>query len=64
MVVVDCPSIGESDTTDEIIAQYLLRAFTFIYVMDSTNAEEIQRDRVSADNVLSSSGVVIIYCIQ
>ena len=52
MVVVDCPSIGESDTTDVIIAQYLLRAFTFIYVMDSTNAEGIQRDRVSADNVL------------
>ena len=52
MVVVDSPSIGESDTTDEIMAQYLLGAFSFIYVMDSTNAEGIQRDRVSADNVL------------
>ena len=50
MVIIDSPGIGESDIMDEIVKQYLPEAFAFIYVINSTNAGGIQKDRVSIDN--------------
>ena len=32
---------------DEIVTDYLPEAFSFIYVINSTNAGGVQRDRVS-----------------
>ena len=46
-MIVDSPGIGESDEMDEIVEQYLPKAFAFIYVINSTNAGGIQKDRVS-----------------
>lgn len=46
-MIVDSPGVGESDIMDEIVTQYLPQAFAFLYVINSTNAGGVQRDRVS-----------------
>lgn len=44
---MDSPGIGESDDMDKIVAQYLPKAFAFIYVINSANAGGVQKDRVN-----------------
>ena len=46
IVIVDSPGVGESGIVDDIVKEYLPDAFAFIYVINSVNAGEIQRDRV------------------
>ena len=47
VVIVDSPGVGESDIMDDIVVNYLPNAFAFIYVINSSNAGGVQRDRVS-----------------
>ena len=46
-MIIDSPGVGESDITDEIVARYLPKAFAFLYVINSANADGVQKDRVS-----------------
>ena len=46
VVIVDSPGVGKSDIMDEIVVNYLPNAFAFIYVINSSNAGGVQRDRV------------------
>ena len=46
-MIVDSPGVGESDIMDDIVANYLPNAFAFIYVINSSNAGGVQKDRVS-----------------
>ena len=46
-MIIDSPGVGESAIMDEIVKQYLPQAFAFIYVINSTNAGGVQKDRVS-----------------
>ena len=47
VVIIDSPGIGESNIMDEMVTQYLPQAFAFMYVINSTNAGGVQKDRVS-----------------
>ena len=47
VVIIDSPGVGESKIMDEIVMQYLPKAFAFIYVINSANAGGVQKDRVS-----------------
>ena len=47
VVIVDSPGIGGSDILDEIVVSYLPNAFAFIYVINSTLAGGVQKDRMS-----------------
>ena len=47
VVIIDSPGVGESEIMDEIVREYLPEAFTFIYVINCTNAGGVQKDRVS-----------------
>ena len=49
MVIIDSPGVGESNIMDEIVTQYLPQAFAFLYVINSANAEGVQKDRVSIE---------------
>ena len=51
VVIVDSPGIGESDIMDNIVVQYLPNAFAFIYVINSTMAGGVQKDRVSVNSL-------------
>ena len=46
-MIVDSPGVGESDIMDEIVLNYLPNAFAFIFVINSSNAGGVQKDRVS-----------------
>ena len=46
IVIVDSPGIGESAITYDMVKAYLPETFLFIYVINSSNAGGIQRDRV------------------
>ena len=46
-MIVDSPGVGEPDIMDDIVVNYLPNAFAFIYVINSSNAGGVQRDRVS-----------------
>lgn len=46
MVIIDSPGVGESEIMDQTLMSYLPNAFAFIYVINSTNAGGIQKDRV------------------
>ena len=52
-MIVDSPGVGESDIMDEIVLKYLPNAFAFIYVINSSNAGGVQKDRVSKLLILS-----------
>ena len=52
-MIVDSPGVGESDIMDEIVLNYLPNAFSFIYVINSSNAGGVQTDRVSKLLILS-----------
>ena len=45
-MIVDSPGIGESDIMDNQVMQYLPEATAFIYVINSSNAGGVQKDRV------------------
>ena len=47
IVIIDSPGVGESEIMDEIVTEYLPRAFAFIYTINSPNAGGVQKDRVS-----------------
>ena len=47
IVIIDSPGVGESEIMDEIVTDYLPRAFAFIYTINSPNAGGVQKDRVS-----------------
>ena len=50
VVIIDSPGIGESNIMDEMVTQYLPQAFAFMYVINSTNAGGVQKDRVRIEN--------------
>ena len=50
VVIVDSPGIGESDIMDDIVVNYLPNAFAFIYVINSSLAGGVQKDRVSVSS--------------
>ena len=54
VVIVDSPGIGESEIMDDIVVSYLPNAFAFIYVINSSLAGGVQKDRVSVCNSLYS----------
>ncbi len=45
-MIVDSPGVGENNDMNESVLNYLPNAFSFIYVINSTNAGGIQEDRV------------------
>ena len=47
LTIIDSPGVGETDEMDEMVIQYLPKAFAFVYVINSANAGGIQKDRVS-----------------
>ena len=47
IVIIDSPGVGESDEMDEMVINYLPKAFAFIYVANSTIAGGVKKDRVS-----------------
>ena len=46
IIIVDSPGVGESGIMDDMVKECLPEAFVFIYVINSVNADGIQRDRV------------------
>ena len=46
IVIIDSPGVGESREMDEMVVNYLPKAFAFIYVINSYDAGGIQ-ERVS-----------------
>ncbi|XP_066280824.1 uncharacterized protein [Branchiostoma lanceolatum] len=44
--IVDGPGIGENETMDSVLLDYLPSAFAFIYVIKSDNAGGVQKDRL------------------
>ncbi|XP_028411513.1 dual serine/threonine and tyrosine protein kinase-like [Dendronephthya gigantea] len=46
IVIVDSPGIGESNVLDDVVNDYLLTAFCFVYVIDSSHAGGVQKDRI------------------
>ncbi|XP_019623236.1 PREDICTED: uncharacterized protein LOC109469219 isoform X2 [Branchiostoma belcheri] len=44
--IVDGPGIGENQTMDGVLLDYLPNAFAFIYVIKSDNAGGVQKDRL------------------
>ena len=55
VVIVDSPGIGESEIMDDIVVSYLPSAFAFIYVINSSLAGGVQKDRVSICSPLGNS---------
>ena len=47
IVIIDSPGVGESEIMDEIVTEYLPRAFAFIYTINCLNGGGVQKDRVS-----------------
>ncbi|XP_067035404.1 uncharacterized protein [Acropora muricata] len=43
IVIIGIPDVGESDIMDEIVTEYLPRAFAFIYTINSANAGGVQK---------------------
>ena len=56
LTIIDSPGVGE---TDEMVIQYLPKAFAFIYVINSANAGGVQKDRVSILISFSRNGACI-----
>ncbi|XP_028400625.1 putative leucine-rich repeat-containing protein DDB_G0290503 [Dendronephthya gigantea] len=46
VVIIDSPGVGESEIMDQTLMSYLPNAFAFMYVINSTNAGGIQKDRL------------------
>ena len=59
LTIIDSPGVGETDEMDEMVIQYLPKAFAFVYVINSANAGGIQKDRVSILISFSRNGARI-----
>ena len=59
LTIIDSPGVGETDEMDEMVIQYLPKAFAFIYVINSANAGGVQKDRVSLLISFSRNGACI-----
>ena len=46
VMIVDGPGVGESEVMDESVVSYMSNAFCFMYVINTFNAEGVQKDRV------------------
>lgn len=44
---IDTPGIGENKEITQMVTEYVQKAFAFIYVVNSSNADGVQHDRVS-----------------
>ena len=58
--IVDSPGIGESREMTEMVKSYLPSAFSFIYVINSSNAGGLQPDRVSIWSVKTFSPYMLM----
>ena len=47
VVIVDSPGIGDEEKVSKVALEYLPQAYAFIYVINSSNAGGMQKDRVS-----------------
>ena len=45
-IIVDTPGIGSNDELTKRVYEYLCKAVAVIYVINSSNAEGVQSDRV------------------
>ena len=63
LVIVDSPGIGETPEMKNLVLDYILKACTFIYVINSTCAGGVQdRVRIQKSTVgLHIEGVHLIY---
>ena len=46
-MIIDSPGLGKSKEMDDMVIQYLLEDFAFIYVINSTHAGGFREDIVS-----------------
>ncbi|KAI8483944.1 hypothetical protein Bbelb_383340 [Branchiostoma belcheri] len=46
IVIVDSPGVGESKMMDQVVADYIPKAFAFLYIIDSSRAGGVQQDRL------------------
>lgn len=46
ITIIDSPGIGEEESMDEMVTQYLTQAFAFVYVIDTSNSGGVKEDRV------------------
>ncbi|XP_022796285.1 uncharacterized protein LOC111334739 isoform X2 [Stylophora pistillata] len=46
VMIVDSPGVGESQAMDQCVHDYLANAFCFMYVIKSTNAGGVKKDRL------------------
>ncbi|KAI8483948.1 hypothetical protein Bbelb_383380 [Branchiostoma belcheri] len=46
IVIVDSPGVGESKMMDQVVADYIPKAFAFLYIIDSSRAGGVQEDRL------------------
>ena len=49
-MIVDSPGIGDEEKVSKVALEYLPQAYAFIYVINSSNAGGMQKDRVSFKN--------------
>ena len=61
LTIIDSPGVGETDEMDEMVIQYLPKAFAFIYVINSSNAGGVKKDSVSILITFSRNGTCIRY---
>ena len=59
-MIIDSPGVGESEKMDQILMAYLPKAFAFIYVICSSNAGGIQKDRVCIKSHLKLCTAIIL----
>ncbi|XP_066265459.1 uncharacterized protein [Branchiostoma lanceolatum] len=45
IVLVDSPGVGESEMMDKVVADYIPKSFAFLYIIDSSRAGGVQKDR-------------------
>ncbi|XP_078664264.1 uncharacterized protein LOC144907273 [Branchiostoma floridae x Branchiostoma belcheri] len=46
IVIVDSPGVGESKIMDQVVSDYIPKAFAFLYIIDSSRAGGVQQDRL------------------
>ncbi|XP_078583918.1 uncharacterized protein LOC144866430 [Branchiostoma floridae x Branchiostoma japonicum] len=46
IVIVDSPGVGENKMMDKVVADYIPRAFAFLYIINSASAGGVQPDRL------------------
>ncbi|KAI8517838.1 hypothetical protein Bbelb_038550 [Branchiostoma belcheri] len=56
IVLVDSPGVGESEMMDKAVADYVSKAFAFLYIIDSSRAGGVQKDRDASNRTLADPG--------